>query len=127
MKARTVISGKKTILDVVRDHPTLNKKQKDELISGYDKYIEKVTTDAVHILLKELDKELTAEVCIVLHNEFGFGKERLKRFAKEFDREMLKIAEIVQREESVCVGAMHDMEYIYPDYRKWFEDENRTN
>jgi len=107
---------------VVRDHPTLNKKQKDELMSGYDKYIEQAATEALHILTKKFDKELTAQVCLVLHNEFGFGRERLKRVAREYDKEMLKIAEIVKKDESVCVGAMSDMEYIYPDYKEWFEE-----
>lgn len=121
MKART--TGTLTILDAVRTHPNLNKRQKDELIQGFEKYTRRVAIDALAHLTDEYDKELSAQSLIVLYHEFNFNEAQLKKFAREFNRMMKHYADFLRGAASVAEGAYYDLHSLFPDCDEWMKEE----
>lgn len=121
MKART--TGIITILDVIRTHPGLSKRQRDELLSGYDQFTKDLAKKSLAEMLHIYEMELTAESLITLHHEFGFGEKRLKQFARKFSRLMRKYADFLDGTETTGSGCLHDLQSLYPNCEEWFTDK----
>lgn len=84
IKTRARTNNILTIEDAIKSHPMLSKRQKDELITGFNKFTDEACKAVFAEYTERFDKELSAMSLLVLHNEFGFGEERLGRFAKLF-------------------------------------------
>ncbi len=103
MKARKKI----TIQDVINDSRLLSHNDKLFLKKQLDEYEERCYQDAlararaesdkvVAEQVRKIDKSLTAMSCFCLYNEFGFGKERLKKYCRAFNKDLLEFAEFLE-------------------------------
>lgn len=120
MKART--PGRIDIIDAVKSHPILTKRQKDELCQGFEKYVRRIALDALANMLDEYEMELSAQSLIVLYHEFNFNEAMLKKFAREFNGYMKHYAEFLRGAASVAEGAYYDLHSLFPNCDEWIKD-----
>lgn len=122
MKART--AKNLTILDAIKNHPTLTKRQKDELCQGFEKYVRRIALDALANLLDDYEMELSAQSLIVLYHEFNFNEAMLKKFARKFNWFMKQYADFLRGAESVAAGAYYDLHSLFPNCDEWIKEED---
>jgi hypothetical protein len=104
------------------------KKRKGKVFGGSMSAAEKKAAEIeIRKQLAEFDQknamELDALVLWILHNQFGFGEKRLKRFYDAFAEEIFKLVDRYIMEDSDAIWlCTFDLERDGIDIKKWHEE-----
>lgn len=98
-----------------------NKKMKNEVKKQFMTELCKDLTD----FARDSELETDSMVLYVLHKEFGFGKERLKRFYKAFHKHVLGLGQHYEMNDEGDLAWLcrHKLMEIGIDIQEWAEEE----
>lgn len=95
---------------------------KGSITNGFKHYAQVEVRKEMKAHLKKRAEEIGAMTLLVLHNEFGFGEERLKRFWLAYDKQIDELLNRYDLSEEdavwICKQKLLDMGI---DYTKWKE------